>query len=226
MSTVLITGANRGLGLEFVRQYAAGGWRVHACCRNPAKATRLKKLTGEIVIHRLDVRRQDQLEALKKALAGEPIDILINNAGISDWDDPSLKRVSDKTWLELFHVNSMAPLRVAGALADNVAKSEKRIVAFITSQLGSIAHTGTDAIPYRMSKAALNAGARGLSLDLEARGIICAILSPGWVKTDMGGPEAPLKPATSIRGLRAVMAKLKPADNGRFIDYRGKKVPW
>lgn len=226
MPTVLITGANRGLGLEFARQYAVEGWRVHACCRSPAKATQLKKLAGEIIIHRLDVRSQDQLKVLKRALAGKPIDVLINNAGISDLDDPPLEKVSDRTWLELFHVNSMAPLRIAGALADNVAKSQKRIMAFLTSGLGSIARAGTDAIPYRMSKAALNAGARCLSFDLAARGITCAILSPGWVKTDMGGPEAPLKPAASIGGLRAVIAKLTPADNGRFIDYRGKQIPW
>jgi len=223
MSTVLITGAGRGLGLEFVRQYAAQGWRVHACARRPEKAEASK---GEVLTHPLDVRDAGQIAALRDALAGEAIDLLINNAGIYGPRGASIANVSDADWLEVFHVNSVAPLRVASALAENVAKSGLKLMVFITSQLGSIARMGAGVQPYRMSKAALNAGVRGLSLELAGRGITSVVFHPGWVRTDMGGAGAALDPKTSIAGMRAVIARLKASDNGRFLDYDGAEIPW
>ncbi|HUI16409.1 MAG TPA: SDR family oxidoreductase [Alphaproteobacteria bacterium] len=223
MPTVLITGAGRGLGLEFVRQYAAQGWRVHACARRPEKAEASK---GEVLTHPLDVRDAGQIAALRDALAGEAIDLLINNAGIYGPRGASIANVSDADWLEVFHVNSVAPLRVASALAENVAKSGLKLMVFITSQLGSIARMGAGVQPYRMSKAALNAGVRGLSLELAGRGITSVVFHPGWVRTDMGGAGAALDPKTSIAGMRAVIARLKASDNGRFLDYDGAEIPW
>jgi len=222
VATVLITGAGRGLGLEFARQYAAQGWRVHACARRPESLAQLKG----VVAHPLDVRDARQIEALAAALAGEAIDLLINNAGIYGPRTDSLRKLRDEEWLEVFRVNSVAPLRVALALADNVARSKMRLMVFITSQMGSIARAGAGAHPYRMSKAALNAGVRVLSLELAGRGITCVVLHPGWVRTDMGGPGGALDPATSIAGMRAVIAGLKPSDNGRFLAYDGAEMPW
>lgn len=226
MPTVLITGAGRGLGLEFARQYAADGWRVDACCREPAKAAALKKLGGDVTVHPLDVRDGKGIAALAKTLAGEPIDVLLNNAGIYGPRGQALAAIDDKAWLEVFQVNAIAPLRIADALAGNVAQSKRKLMVFITSQMGSIARMGTGAHPYRMSKSALNSGVRCLSLDLEAQGIACVVFHPGWVKTDMGGSAAPVEPKTSIAGMRAVIAKLKASDNGRFFGYDGEEIPW
>ncbi len=222
MATVLITGAGRGLGLEFARQYAAQGWRVHACARRPESLAQLK----DVVAHPLDVRDARQIEALAAALAGEAIDLLINNAGIYGPRTDSLRKLRDEEWLEVFRVNAIAPLRIASALADNVAKSKMRLMVFITSQMGSIARAGAGAHPYRMSKAALNAGVRVLSLELAGRGITCVVLHPGWVRTDMGGPGGAIDPATSIAAMRTVIAGLKPSDNGRFLAYDGAEMPW
>jgi len=226
VATVLITGAGRGLGLEFARQYAADGWRVHACARQPEKATALKKLAGEVVTHRLDVCQGKEIALLQTTLAGEAIDVLLNNAGIPGPRGQPIADIRDEDWLEVLRVNAIAPLRVASALADNVAKSKMRLMVFISSQLGSIARAGAGWHPYRMSKAALNAGVRVLSLELAGRGITCVVFHPGWVRTDMGGPGAALDPATSIAGMRAVIARLKPSDNGRFLNYDGAEIPW
>jgi len=222
VATVLITGAGRGLGLEFARQYAAQGWRVHACARRPESLAQLE----DVVAHPLDVRDARQIEALAAALAGEAIDLLINNAGIYGPRTDSLRKLRDEEWLEVFRVNAIAPLRIASALADNVAKSKMRLMVFITSQMGSIARAGAGAHPYRMSKAALNAGVRVLSLELAGRGITCVVLHPGWVRTDMGGPSGAIDPTTSIAAMRTVIAGLKPSDNGRFLAYDGAEMPW
>ncbi|MFI4988841.1 MAG: SDR family oxidoreductase [Alphaproteobacteria bacterium] len=226
MPTVLITGASRGLGLEFARQYAADGWRVIACARAPETAAALKGLAGDIVTQRLDVRDAKAMAPLRAALKGEPIDLLINNAGISGPREEAMPAVSDADWLEVFHVNAIAPLRVAEALAENVAKSRMKLMVYITSQMGSIARMAPGRRPYRMSKAALNAGARGLALELAGRGITSVVFHPGWVRTDMGGPGGALDVETSIAGMRATIARLKPSDNGRFLNYDGAEIPW
>lgn len=226
MPSILITGAGRGLGLEFARQYAAEGWRVHATCRDPEKAAALDKLKGKVVAHRLDVRAAPQIAALKSALGGEPLEILINNAGVYGPRGQAIAQIEDEAWLDVLHTNAVAPLRIADALADNVAKSEKKCMVFITSTMGSIARIAAGAQPYRMSKAALNAGVRSLSLELEPRGITCVLLHPGWVRTDMGGRGANIEPKASIEGMRAVIARLTPSDNGRFLGFDGSEIPW
>jgi len=226
MPSMLITGAGRGLGLEFARQYAAEGWRVHATCRDPENAAELQKLKGKVVIHRLDVRAVPQIAALKSALGGEPLEILINNAGIFGPRGQTIAQIEDEVWLDVLHTNAVAPLRIADALADNVAKSEKKLMVFLASTMGSIARSAAGFQPYRMSKAALNAGVRSLSLELESRGVICVLLSPGWVRTDMGGRGANIDPKTSIEGMRALIARLTASDNGRFLGFDGRDIPW
>jgi NAD(P)-dependent dehydrogenase (short-subunit alcohol dehydrogenase family) len=226
MPTVLITGAGRGLGLEFTRQYAEAGWRVHACLRDPAGAKALTAIKGDVAIHELDPNDAGEIAALAKALGQEAIDLLINNAGSYGPRAGSVEKIEDEGWLEVFRLNSIAPLKVAMALAERVAASRRRLMIFITSQMGSIADASTGSHPYRMSKAALNMGVKLLSLELKPRGITCLLLHPGWVKTDMGGAGATLTPPASIAGMRKVIEKLGTADNGRFLNYAGEEVPW
>lgn len=225
MPTILITGAARGLGLEFARQFAADGWRVHACARGGARRD-YGAVPGDIVAHDLDVRDATQIAALKRDLAGEPIDILLNNAGILIPEDRPVAAVSDAEWLDSFHVNSIAPLRIADALTPDVAASGRKLMVFLTSRMGSISRMAAGGHPYRMSKAALNSGVRCLALDPERRGITMLLIHPGWVRTDMGTPSADIDIKTSIDGVRRVIDHATPADNGRFLNYDGTELPW
>lgn len=223
MPTVLITGTNRGIGLELTRQYAAEGWRVHACARDLAKAAALKEVRGDITLHELDVADETEIAALVRALQGQPIDLLINNAGVGGNDEAT----DPDPWLEVFRVNSIAPVRVLEALLPNLQRSKDPRVLNLTSLMGSIADNSSGgSYAYRSSKAALNAAMKSLAIDLKPRGITIAVMHPGWVKTDMGGPGAPVTPKASAEGLRRVIAALKPSDSGAFLNYDGAKLPW
>jgi len=224
MPTVLITGAGRGLGLEFAKQYAADGWQVIACLRNPDKAEALKKIKGEVSIERLDVTDEAQVQALAGRLKGRTIDLLINNAGVYG---PRSGHNDTKSWLEVFHVNAIAPYHIAEALAPLVAKSKHKTIVNITSQMGSVASTSSaDSPVYRSSKAALNMVMKGLSHALKAEGVTVVLFHPGWVKTDMGGKGAPLEAPESIGSMRKVIGRLTAADSGKFLNYDGKPLPW
>jgi len=223
MPRVLVTGANRGIGLEFVRQYAADGWQVIACCRRPDEAEALKKIKGDVSIEALDVTDDGQIARLATRLKGQPIDLLINNAGIYG----SNSRVDKKDWLDVLRVNTIAPYRLAERFAANVARSEGRSIVSITSMMGSIAENDSGGVPmYRSSKAALNMAMKSLSIDLKDRGISVVVLHPGWVRTDMGGRSAPLAVQDSVASLRKTIGKLKPSDSGKFLNYDGRPVPW
>src|SRR4051794_14915001 len=196
MPTLLVTGANRGLGLEFVRQFSAAGWEVIATCRTPDRAEDLKRLAGEprraIEIQRLDVTDPGSVKALAASLGQRAIDLLIANAGIIVAPDAP---VTPENFDLVMHTNVLGPLLVAEALADHVAASEKRLMAFISSKMGSIATIESGgSILYRASKAALNAGMRTLSFGLRSRKVSLIALHPGWVRTDMGGSGADLAP--------------------------------
>jgi NAD(P)-dependent dehydrogenase (short-subunit alcohol dehydrogenase family) len=228
MPSILVTGANRGLGLEFVRQYAADGWRVFACCRNPDEATDLRALVSErVTLHRLDVADRGQIEALAATLKNEPIDILLSNAGLYGPNQMFLGEINYEAWEEVLRVNTLAPIKMAECFLDNVVRSQRKIIAAISSTMGSIERNeeGRHYL-YRSSKAALNMAYRSLSIDLNSRGIIAVVLCPGWVQTDMGGASAPLTPEQSISGLKKVLAQLRIEDSGKFIDYTGAAVPW
>ena len=226
MPTVLITGANRGIGLEFARSFAAEGWSVHACCRQPDKASRLKAVAGEVALHRLDVTNGLQVAGLARELADQPLDLLLNNAGIygprtgfaqTDYDE----------WAPVFQVNTMAPLRMAERFVAQVARSERKLIANISSKMGSIGDNARGgSYIYRSSKAALNMIVKSLSVDLAGRGIAVVAFHPGWVQTDMGGPEAALTAADSVAGMHAVIDRLGPPDNGKFFNYDGSEIPW
>lgn len=226
MPTVLVTGANRGLGLEFCRSYAADGWRVHACCRHPDKAKALKAIAGDLLVHRLDVTDGLRVAGLARELAGEPIDLLLNNAGVFK-EGQDFGRIDYDDWIEAFKINTLAPMRMAERLVEHVAASARKLIVNISSGMASIAdYDGGGAYAYRSSKAALNMVVKGLAADLAPRGITVVALSPGWVQTDMGGAHAALTPAESIAKMRAIIDNLGPADSGRFLSHEGKERPW
>jgi len=235
MTTVLVTGANRGIGLEFVRQYAAEGAEVIACCRDPDGAKELQSLaklsavpptTGRVRVMKLDVASAADIAALKAALGGEPIDILINNAGISGPRRQSSDDIDLEGWLETFRVNTVAPVAVSQALHANLKAGAGKKLAAITSGLGSTANNGGQRYAYRSSKAALNNAMRGLSRDWAGDGITVGIYHPGWVQTDMGGRSAPVTPQASVKGLRQRIAELGPATSGAYLDYTGAAIAW
>jgi NAD(P)-dependent dehydrogenase (short-subunit alcohol dehydrogenase family) len=225
MTTILITGANRGIGLEFVTQYAAEGADVIACCREPEKAAALKAVKGKIRVMALDVAEPKSAAALAGALKGEAIDILINNAGVGSRDN-GLAGVDAEAWLKIFAVNSIAPVTVAVALHDNLKAGRDKKLVTITSQLGSIANHGGGAYPYHASKAAVNSFMTGLAKAWAGDGISVGIFHPGWVQTDMGGANATLTTAQSVTGLRARIAELNAKNSGEFRDYAGKEIAW
>jgi len=229
MVTVLITGANRGIGLEFVRQYVADGAEAVACCRDPDAAGELQalaKASGRVRVMKLDVASAADIAALKRALAGQPIDILVNNAGISGPRRQSADDIDLEGWLETFRINTVAPVAVSQALHENLKAGAQKKLAAITSQLGSTASNGGQRYAYRSSKAALNNAMRGLSRDWASDGIVVGVFHPGWVKTDMGGQSAPVSPEASVRGLRQRIAELGPETSGAFVDYSGVALPW
>jgi len=231
MPTVLITGANRGLGLEAVRQYAADGWQVIACCRAPDSATELAQLAGsaaaDIRVLSLEVTDSRQIAALRDRLQQQPIDVLFLNAGVYGQLPQDLQALSVDNWLNTLHINSIAPIMLAAALCENVAASEQKKIALLTSKMGSISDNGSGGLYcYRSSKAALNAAAKSLALDVESEGVSVAILHPGWVLTDMGGPNALIDAATSVGGLRQVLKHFSLQQSGGFFDYAGNVIDW
>jgi NAD(P)-dependent dehydrogenase (short-subunit alcohol dehydrogenase family) len=225
MPTVLLTGASRGLGLELTRQYARDGWRVIATCRDPRKAEALRGVAGKVEIHQLDAADFAAVGRLAAELADVAVDVLIANAGIYGPRNMTVDAVDAAGWGELFRVNTMAPLALAGAFRAHVARSGERKAVAITSRLGSIgANDDGGLYAYRSSKAALNAVWRSFALD--NKGLIAAVLHPGWVRTDMGGASAPVLPAESVTGMRRVIAGLTERDSGSFHGFDGEKLPW
>ncbi len=222
--TVLITGANRGLGLEFARQYKQAGWRVIGTARNPGEAQELEALGATVM--QLDVASQQSVDDLAAALDGEPIDLLINNAGIF----PRVGKITEidfDDYSRTLAVNTVGPVRVTRALLPNLRRGQLKMIAGLSSNLGSIAENERgNFYGYRESKAALNMFTKTLAAELGPEGFICVVLTPGWVQTDMGGPNAPLTPADSISGMKAVLDELTPADNGTFWSYDGRQMPW
>jgi NAD(P)-dependent dehydrogenase (short-subunit alcohol dehydrogenase family) len=231
LSTVLVTGANRGLGLEFARQYAADGWQVHAACRDPEAAQELGRLAAEsggaIHVLALEVTDIASVRAAAQSLAGEAIDLLINNAGVGSPKKQRLGSLDYAAWARVLDVNTLGPMRVVEAFLDSVAKGSDRKIVTLTSAMGSIADNGSGgSYAYRSSKAAVNIVIKSLSIDLAPRGITCVVVHPGWVRTDMGGPDGKLTPTQSVTALRKLIAGLQPADTGRFFNYDGKTYPW
>jgi NAD(P)-dependent dehydrogenase (short-subunit alcohol dehydrogenase family) len=230
-STILITGSNRGIGLELVRTYAAHNWRVLACCRQPQQADELATLAeksgGAITIHSLDVGDSEQIRALAEACREENIDILFNNAGVAGPSPQRFGPIDTGEWLETLRINTLAPYHMAVAFVEQVARSRRRIIATIGSRLGSIAdNTSGGRYAYRTSKAAVHMVMRGLAVDLADRRITSVALHPGWVKTNIGGPQAPVSPVESAAGLYRLLATLTPEDSGKLWSWDGSQLPW
>ena len=228
--TILVTGASRGIGLELVRQFAADDWQVIACARNMETATQLSALAAamaNIELRQLDVTDHDRLLSLGAELAARPIDILLSNAGIYGPKGVAFGDVDAHSWREVLEVNTIAPLMLAQALVESVAASERKLIAIISSKVGSIADNGSGgSYAYRSSKSAVNQVVKSLSIDLANRGITCISLHPGWVLTDMGGPNAEIATGESVAGLKAILQQAGPAQSGCFIEYNGQPIPW
>jgi NAD(P)-dependent dehydrogenase (short-subunit alcohol dehydrogenase family) len=222
MPRVLITGAGRGIGLELARQYADDGWDVVATVREPLKASELSALG--IRVEALDMRDFAALVAFPERLGGEPLDLFIANAGLSQ--AKSIRSRGDaEAWQEVHAVNAVAPTLLAETLLPLVEAAGGRMAA-ISSRMGSIADSSGGYIGYRASKAALNAAWRALALAWRERPVALLLLHPGWVRTDMGGPQAPVPAAESVAGMRRAIAGLPRSESGAFLDYRGAPVPW
>ena len=224
MTTIMITGASRGLGLEFARQFYNEGCRVIATCRNPKDANALNAI-GDIDVHALDVTDDKNVATLADKLRGENIDILINNAGVIGQRD-GFGKLDYDIWAETMDTNVFGPMRVAEAFRDNVMNSEKKQMIFITSRMGSITEAVPNAYVYRSSKAALNMAVKCLSGELAEQGLIAVLFHPGHVQTDMGGQAAPVTPQKSIEGMKNQIVGLTRDDNGRFLSYDGHQIPW
>ncbi len=231
MATVLITGANRGLGLEFCRQYAEQDWHVIACSRNPDDAFDLNNLASRhsnIQLEQLDISEFVQIDALSGKLATQSIDVLINNAGIyADNKSNGFGHLDYQAWIKSLMVNTEAPLKMAEAFLPQIKKSDKKLIVNISSLMGSIADNDSGgSIFYRSSKAALNAAMKSLSIALKDQSVGVLIFHPGWVKTDMGGPNGLINADQSITGMRALIENFSLDQSGSFVKYDGTPMPW
>jgi NAD(P)-dependent dehydrogenase (short-subunit alcohol dehydrogenase family) len=222
--TYVVTAANRGLGLELARQLAGRGDRVIGTARAPESATELAAL--DVQVEALDVAREDSIGRFGEAMAGEDIDVLINNAGIGVNSKP-LEDLEFAEMRQFFEINTIGPLSVARALLPGLRRGGDKKIINMTSRMGSIGdNTSGAAYSYRASKAALNMVTRSLANDLRSDGFVCLVLHPGWVQTRMGGGSAPVRPEDSVSGMLRVIDKASADANGGFYDFTGARVPW
>jgi NAD(P)-dependent dehydrogenase (short-subunit alcohol dehydrogenase family) len=222
-----VTGANRGIGLELVRQYAADGWTVVATCRRPDQAAELAVIGGDVHVYRLDVTDFAQIEQLARALDGIAVDVLINNAGVYGPRVVPYDFVDYAVWAEVMRTNAMAPLKLSAVFSKHVARSQRRLIVAMTSNMGSITdNTSGGNYIYRSTKAALNAVTRSLAIDLRSKEITVVAVHPGWVRTDMGGSGAILAVDDSVRAMRDLFDRLTLRDSGRFLRYDGTELAW
>ncbi len=240
MPTLLLTGANRGIGLELCKQCLPMGWTVIATCRNPENAKELLSLAdssaklnksnneyGTLSVHPLDVRNSELLEALKAFLSNRPIDVLFNNAGVHALNASRFGDCDDNAWEEAVQVNLLAPMKMMEHFVDNVAISDMRIIANLSSKMGSMADNGSGgSYAYRATKAALNAVTVSAAQDLKHRDITVMILHPGWVRTDMGGPHGELSVEHAVTLLLELINNADMSYSGRFLDIDGTDIPW
>jgi len=236
MPTVLVTGANRGLGYEHVKQYAQKGWKVIACARNPEKATELENLKDKyddnFIIEQLEVIDHPRIEELAEKYSNTSIDILINNAGTTGplgvpgaMDYQKIDSMDYEIWRDILEVNLISPFKVATAFHDHIAQSEKKLLIMMSSDLGSVEqNTFGGFYSYRASKAALNIISKGMSVDWQDLTVIA--LAPGWCKTYLGGEEAEIHPDESVENQQAMFEKIISNNSGMFLDRFGKEVPW
>ncbi len=226
----MITGASRGLGREFTRQFLAEGWRILATCRDPSAAGELNDLAadanGQVAVFQLDVDDGASVAACRGSMGDVEIDVLLNNAGVIGARDAGLGNMDYDSFENTLRTNVTGPMRVTEAFIDCLLAGEQKKLVTISSRMGSIAETAPNAMIYRTSKAAVNMVVKCLALELASKGVIAAVLHPGWVQTDMGGPSAALTVEESVSSLRRVINGLSQDDNGSFLNYDGSPIPW
>jgi NAD(P)-dependent dehydrogenase (short-subunit alcohol dehydrogenase family) len=223
MPTVLITGCDTGLGVEFARQYAAEGYRVFATCLDPTTADATRAINGDVRVLKLDVSDLAAIDALAGELRNEPIDILISNAGLGK-HHPSFGKTDYTQWLRILDVNLIGPMKIAEAFVEHVAASQMKVMAFVSSRMGSITlNTTGGSYAYRSSKAGLNAVVKGLAVDLQPRHILVLALHPGWAKTE---PGARVDVDRSVAGMRAVIQRCSRHETGCFFAFNDTMLPW
>jgi NAD(P)-dependent dehydrogenase (short-subunit alcohol dehydrogenase family) len=224
---VLLTGGNRGLGLEFARQYAADGWSVTATARYPAAADELRAISGDVTILPFDAADDRCVAQLVAALDGVPLDVVIPNAGVGSGAEKLASQVTREEWMERVAINTFVPVKLALALRPNLERGRYRKLAAISSLAASIARYEISGhYAYRASKAALNAIWRSFSVEWRPLGVTCLLLRPGKVRTRMTAFTGDLSAAESVAGMRRVIADSTLADSGRFVSYDGSEVPW
>jgi len=219
MPSVLITGANRGIGLDFARQFAADGWDVIATARRSSDEL-------EALGVRVEPLELTELEAVAGfgSRIEAPLDLLIANAGV--WQPEQAESAHDgRAWSAMMTTNCIAPYLLAKAVLDRVAEVPGKLIA-LTSGMGSIGESSGGYVPYRSSKAALNMAWHSLAIEAKRRGIIAAVLDPGWVRTRMGGANAPTPPQQSVRAMRELIARLRPEESGGFFKRDGSRHAW
>ena len=219
MPTVLITGANRGIGLELARQYAGADWDVIATARDSDGADELKALN--VRVEPLDMADLDAVVRFADQVAS--LDLLIANAGTNDPMNPDSADEA-RRWAKMMVVNAIGPFMLARSLLPRIGGGGRLIA--ITSGMGSLAENSGGWIPYRTSKAALNMAWSNLALEARRHGVTAAMLSPGWVKTRMGGAGAELTPEQSVSAMRQLIERLTIADSGKFLRRDGSEIPW
>ncbi|MGB1189247.1 MAG: SDR family oxidoreductase [Pseudomonadales bacterium] len=228
MTTLLITGTNKGVGLELTKIYAARGDTVYAACRNPAEAEALKAIEGDVKIVEVVVGDSASVTAMAASLEGVAIDVVVNNAGMAgpSFDQQTTYAMDFEGWAETFNVNSMGPVRVMQALLPNLRSGTEAKVVTITSQMGALSLDMVAAHAYCASKAAINKFMRMASIDLKKEDIAVGLIHPGWVQTDMGGPRADLTPLESAEGVAAVIDQLSLSNTGGFWKWNGETHDW
>lgn len=231
MPTLLITGANRGIGLELCKQYIDLGWQVLATCRTPENAIELNKLQQDndrqLTVYALDVGQESQIVDLKKQIGESPIDILFNNAGVFAAESSQFGQTKKDVWLDAFNINVISPMKLIETFVENVVKGDKKIIASMSSKMGSIADNGSGgSYAYRSTKTALNMVMTSISKDLESKDITTLILHPGWVRTDMGGPNGELSVEESAAQLIKTLSNATIKETGTFFDIDGSVIPW
>jgi NAD(P)-dependent dehydrogenase (short-subunit alcohol dehydrogenase family) len=220
----IVTGANRGIGLEFAKQLKAAGHEVVGTARNPEEAKELAALGVRVM--QLDVTDAASVGRLAEALKGTPVEILVNNAGVTGGGS-TIESMDIEAARRAFEVNAIGPMRVTQALLPNLKAGSRRLVVSISSRLGSIEKNDSGGYAgYRESKAALNMFMRSLSVEMRSSDFICIAMSPGWVRTDMGGSSATLSPEESVSGMVRTLSALTPKDSGRYLSYDGTELPW
>ena len=235
MRTVLVTGANRGIGLEFVKQYASDDDQVIAICRNDDYTDELKIISkkNNILIKLADMSDFQSIDLLQNELSGIPIDIIINNAGVfgpkaqADGDlRQSFGHMNYDVWRKLMDINTLAPYKIVESFIENIRLGKDKKVVTISSSIASIEDVSSGVNAYRASKCAVNMVMASLAMELKDQGIKFALLCPGWVNTRMGGEKAPITPEVSVDGLRNVIDNLSIEQSGKFYRYNGENIPW